>query len=89
MKKLTQHERILGYVMEHGSITPMEAFLHLSITKLSTRIGEMMRAGILFVKTRVDSENKFGEPVHYMKYSLVRQDIADKIKQVVDSVLRV
>ena len=88
MNKVTQHERILGYVMNHGSITPMEAFRELSITKLSTRIGEMRRAGIAFVKTRVDSENKFGEPVHYMQYSLVRTDLVNKIKQVADEVLQ-
>lgn len=35
-----QHERILRFLDENGSITPMEAFSELGITKLSTRIGE-------------------------------------------------
>ena len=41
-----QHERILQYMDVHGSITPMEAFSELGITKLSTRIGEMIASGI-------------------------------------------
>ena len=49
----------------HGSITPMDAFRHLSITKLSTRIGEMKREGI-----RIGSEMVHGKESRYMRYWL-------------------
>ena len=63
-----QHERILQYLDEFGSITPMEAFSDLGITKLSTRIGEMIRKGVKIEKTMEVSKNRFGEKVSYMRY---------------------
>ena len=63
-----QHERILAYINEHGSITPMEAFSDLGITKLSTRIGEMIVDGIEIEKEREQGINRFGEKVTYMRY---------------------
>lgn len=64
-----QHERILAFMDRHGSITPMEAFTELGITKLSTRVGEMIADGIRIEKQRVKGKNRFGETVNYMKYS--------------------
>lgn len=64
-----QHERILQYMDAHGSITPMEAFSELGITKLSTRIGEMIESGIKIEKRREKGTNRFGEKVNYMRYT--------------------
>ena len=64
-----QHERILRFIEEHGSITPMEAFSELGITKLSTRIGEMIEIGISIEKHREKGRNRFGEKVNYMRYT--------------------
>ena len=50
---------------QNGSITPMEAFRYLAITKLSTRIGEMKREGI-----RIGSEMVYGKDSRYMRYWL-------------------
>lgn len=67
---MTQHEKIMRYLKERGSISPMEAFQNLGITKLSTRISEMRKSGIQFVKTYVTGKNRDGETDHYMRYSL-------------------
>ena len=68
---MTQDERILRYIDEHGSISPMEAWNELGITKLATRVSYMSRhCGIEFEKHFVKSRNRFGEPVSYMRYSL-------------------
>ena len=64
-----QHERILRFLDENGSITPMEAFSELGITKLSTRIGEMIESGISIEKHREKGRNRFGEKVNYMRYT--------------------
>lgn len=64
-----QHERILAFIESHGSITPMEAFSELGITKLSTRIGEMVESGISIEKHREKGRNRFGEKVNYMRYT--------------------
>lgn len=67
---MTQAERIKQYLIDFGSITPMEAFSDLGITKLSTRIGEMERAGEKFERQMEKSKNRYGEPTHYMRYRL-------------------
>lgn len=48
---MSQHERILDYINTFGSISPMEAFNDLGITKLSTRIGEMRADGITLTRS--------------------------------------
>lgn len=67
---MTQGDRIIKYIEEFGSISPMEAFRDLGITKLATRVSEMSRDGIEFEKTFVKAKNRYGEPVYYMRYSL-------------------
>lgn len=67
---MTQNERIIQYIKEFGSITPMEAFRDLGVTKLATRVSEMSRNGIDFEKQFVKGKNRYGEPVYYMRYSL-------------------
>ena len=65
---MTQHERILQYLDTFGSITPFEAFADLGITKLSTRISEMRKAGIQIDDELVFSKNRYGEPTHFKRY---------------------
>ena len=66
---MTQHERIRKYLDDFGSITPFQAFADLGITKLSTRVGEMIRDGEKIKKDMVSSVNRYGEKVSYMKYA--------------------
>lgn len=70
---MTQHEQILIYIRMHGSITPMDAFTDLGITKLATRISEMKREGVEFEQDFESRENRFGERVHYMRYRLKKE----------------
>ena len=44
----TQHERILGYLEQRGSITLLECMQDLRITKLQTRLGELRAKGYVF-----------------------------------------
>ena len=65
---MTQGERILNYMDEHGSISPMEAFTDLGITKLATRVSELIRGGVKIEKEFEESQNRYGEKVCYMRY---------------------
>lgn len=65
---MTQGQRILKYIDEKGSITPMEAFAELGITKLATRISELRRGGEKIEKRYVTATNRFGDKVQYMEY---------------------
>ena len=65
---MNQYDLILGYIEEHGSITPMEAYLELGITKLATRISEMIRRGIKISKKSITVINRRGQKCRVMQY---------------------
>ena len=65
---MNQHERIIKYINDFGSISPMEAFSDLGITKLATRISEMRADGLEFGQRMEYSKNRYGEKTHYMRY---------------------
>lgn len=65
----TQRDAIIEYITEFGSITPMEAFSDLGITKLATRISEMRKDGWNFKIEMVSTKNRYGKSVSYAKYS--------------------
>lgn len=66
---MTQREAILQYIEEFGSITPIQAFADLGITKLATRISEMRKDGMTFRIETVSTKNRYGKSVNYAKYS--------------------
>ena len=49
---MTQNEKVLDYIRTQGSITAMEAFKNLGITRLSARIYDLRRSGINIVQER-------------------------------------
>ena len=59
------------YLRQFDSITPMQAFADLGITKLATRIGELKKEGYEFHTEMVESKNRFGKTTRYARYSLV------------------
>ena len=64
----TQHKSILDYIVAFGSITPMDAFSVLHITKLATRISEMKTLGIQFNQIYESRKNGEGKNVRFMRY---------------------
>ena len=66
---MTQREAIIAYINEFGSITPMQAYADLGITKLATRISEMRKDGITFKIETVHVKNRYGKTVPFAKYS--------------------
>ncbi len=71
---MTQCERIVEYIKMFGSISPLEAFRDLGITKLATRISEMRKTGMEFEQEYIKSKNRFGEDVYFMRYYLPKWD---------------
>lgn len=72
--KVTQQQLILNYIEDFGSITPIEAFTDLGITKLATRISEMRKAGMNFNISTVKSKNRYGKTVRFAKYSFPKEE---------------
>lgn len=44
--------------------------MDLGITKLATRVSEMKACGVEFEQKRESTQNRYGEPVSYMRYYL-------------------
>lgn len=68
---MTQKEAIIQYLKDFGSITPIEAFADLGITKLATRISEMKKDGMKFKKEIIKTKNRYGKIVWFAKYSFI------------------
>ena len=67
---MTQHEAIIDYLQKNKSISPYEAFAYLGITKLSTRIGELIKAGYSIDKRIEKHTNIYVKTTPYVRYSL-------------------
>lgn len=70
---MTQKERVIKYIQTFGSISPIEAFYNLGITKLATVVSNLKKDGIKFYQAMEHSTNRFDEPVSYMRYWLSYQ----------------
>ena len=72
--KTTQHDRVLQYMKDFGSITTLDAFRDLGITKLTTRISEMRRMGMAIIGTPETVENRYGDKCHINRYTLKEEE---------------
>lgn len=68
--KEKQEIRVIKYIERFGSISPMEAFNDLGVTKLATVVSRLKRKNIHFYQYYESTYNRFGEVCHYMRYWL-------------------
>ena len=66
---MTQNEQVLKYMEDFGSITPMDAMADLGIMRLASRIHDLSQMGYPIKREMVTGKNRYGNKVHYMKYS--------------------
>ena len=67
---MTQCERIIDYMNRFGSISPVEAFSDLGVMRLASRICDIEKSGTPITRNMECTKNRYGEKVHYMRYSL-------------------
>ena len=65
-----QQERVYSYMLAFGSISSLEAFRDLGVTRLSAVIFNLKKKGIAIGSTTERTKNRFGEPVHFSRYRL-------------------
>ena len=65
---MTQNEKVLKYMREHGSITALEAVMCLRILRLSARICDLRRSGHKIVGITEHSDGSY-----YTRYRLVEE----------------
>ena len=68
---MTQCERILKYMDDFGSISTMQAFMDLGVTRLASRIHDLRRMGVGIEKRTVSKHNRYGEITHFAVYTKV------------------
>ena len=70
MAKMTQCERILRHLNDHGSITSLEAMSEYGIMRLASRINDLKEMGYPIISERMTGKNRYEEPTSYSVYRL-------------------
>ena len=70
---MTQKQMITNYILNFGSISPMEAFADLGVTKLATRISEMKKKGVVFEDEWEERTNRYGKTVRFKRYRFPKE----------------
>lgn len=65
---MTQCERILDYIDQHGSITRAEAMSECGIANFTARISELRQQGVKLDVETVSRKNRYGESVRFARY---------------------
>ena len=69
--KTTHKDRVLEYIRDFGSITSLDAFRDLGITRLSASIWLLRHQdGLNILSKNETSKNRYGDKVTYARYYL-------------------
>ncbi len=66
----TTQQRVFDYMTDFGSITSLEACNDLGETRLSARIFELKKKGVLIADEVIEVRNRYGEPRHVKRYRI-------------------
>lgn len=66
---VSQKSMVLDYITEFGSITPIDAFRDLGITRLSAIVFNLKEEGHDIDKVIETGKNRFGNRTWYARYS--------------------
>lgn len=68
---MNQKQRLLTYLKTHGNITPLEAWVELSIYRLADVVLKLRKDGWNITTGTLKVHNKFGELCKFARYQLV------------------
>ena len=68
--RLTQSMKVLKYMMDFGSITPLDALKDLAVMRLGARIWDLEKQGFEILHERQTAKNRYGENTTYCRYRL-------------------
>lgn len=73
-QRLTQCMKIIKYLNDFGSITPIQAMQDLGVMRLAARISDLEQEGWEFRHDRESGKNRYGETTSYARYSLKKEE---------------
>lgn len=68
---MSQCERIVQYINQHGSITPLEAVNDLGCMRLASRITDLKQRGVNVISEWEEGKNRRGEKTRYKRYFIL------------------
>lgn len=71
---MNSEERVLRYLREEGCITSWRAIAEFGLTRLSSTIHRLRRAGYPIETEIVTGKNRYGDKITYAKYTLRDQE---------------
>lgn len=72
---VSQKKMVLDYIEEFGSITPIDAFRDLGVTRLAAKIFELKKDGHDIEKVIETGKNRLGNRTRYARYSFGKGEI--------------
>ena len=69
-QRLTQCMKIVKYMNDFGSITPVQAMKDLGVMRLAARISDLEAEGWQIEHERETGENRYGEKTTYARYRM-------------------
>ena len=70
MDKTKQIDRVVQYMKEFGSITPLDALRDLGVMRLASRITDLRKLGYAIIKETVTGKDRWGNTTHYARYRM-------------------
>lgn len=70
----THCDRVLDYLNEFGSITSLDAFRDLGVTRLSAVVFDLKKKGIPIETQFESSKNRWGDTTNYARYSFKKAE---------------
>lgn len=71
---VSQKKMVLDYIREFGSITPLDAFRDLGVTRLAAVIFDLKEDGHDIHTERERGKNRFGQPTRYARYGFGKDE---------------
>jgi hypothetical protein len=73
---MTQAQRVLRHLQDHGHITAREAIAEYGIIQLPARVHRLRNSGHRILSIQRYGINRYGETVRYVEYWLEPQAVA-------------
>lgn len=67
---MTQNERVLAYIQDFGSISPLEAVADIGCYRLSARIKDLRDMGYNIFSKYETGKNRYGTTTRFCRYFL-------------------
>ena len=72
--KMTQCEKIIRHLRDHGSISSLEAINEYGILRLASRVSDLKRRGYNIVGEIKTGRNRYGEKTNFKVYRLIEKN---------------